>query len=164
MLLKELNVEDGTDIYEMLQKIGSNENAFKNEVNGMTYEEYEEWLLKQKAWSEGKMLPPGYVKQWTFWLYDNSEPIGYGKLREKVTEQSRNFGGNLGFAIVPEKRGMGCGTFLFKELLTIAKEKSIKELYSTVEKYNYASKTVHEKVGGVLVEENAERWVFRFKL
>ena len=164
MKLIELSPNDGKNIYDMLQRIGADENAFNNEVNGMTYEEYKKWLLKQNAWSRGELLPEGYVKQWTYWLYDGNNPIGYGKLREKVTEQSRKFGGNLGFAIDPLHRGKGYGNFLFSELLDTAKKKGLKEVWSSVEKYNYVSKHVHERNGGKLINENAKRWFFFFDI
>ena len=162
MELRELSLEDGKDIYEMLQRISPDENRFKNEANGMTYEEFKQWLIKQNNWAKGENLPAGYVKQWTFWLYDKDIPIGYGKLRERVTEQSRQFGGNIGFAIDPLHRGKGYGNILFEQLLDAAKKKKIDEIFSTVEKFNYPSKKVHEKCGGKLVDENEERWFFCF--
>lgn len=162
MKVIELNEDDGVEVYNMLQRIGANENAFNNEVYGMEYERYKEWLTVQCAWARGEQLPEGYVRQWTYWLYGDSIPIGYGKLREKVTEQSRSFGGNIGFAIDPLVRGNGCGFFLFQSLLKKAKENNIKEIFSTVEKYNYASKRIHEKCGGKLVNENDNRWFYDF--
>ena len=133
-----------------------------NEPYGMTRKEFSEWCLKQEAWSKGEMLPSGYVKQWTFWLYINNIPVGYGHLREKLTEQSRKFGGNIGYAIAKEFRGKGYGTYLFSTLLKIAREFGIETVLSTVEKGNLASKVVHEKCGGILIDENSQRWIFSF--
>lgn len=161
--LKELSVNDGQDIYDMLQKIGPSENEFHNIVNGMTYGDFKNWLLMQHDWSLGINLPEGYVRQWTFWLMDNGLPVGYGKLREKVTDESRKFGGNIGFAIVPEYRGKGFGYTLFQLLIRTAKERHIEELFSTVEKYNYSSKRIHEKCGGILINEDDIRWYFIFE-
>lgn len=162
MELRQLRVNDGRDIYEMLQRISPDENKFKNEVNGMSFEEFKKWLIKQNSWANGENLPDGYVRQWTYWLYDENVPVGYGKLREKVTEESRKFGGNIGFAIDPLQRGKGYGNILFEKLLEMAKKKNITEIFSTVEKFNYPSKKVHEKCGGKIVDENDERWFFSF--
>lgn len=162
MELRELSVDDGMDIYEMLQRIGAEENAFHNDVNGMTFDEYKQWLVKQASWANGDSLPQGYVKQWTFWLYDNDKPVGYGKLREKLTDSSREFGGNIGYAIDSECRGKGYGYLLFSSLIEKAREIGIKEIMSTVEKNNIASKTIQEKCGGVLIKENEDRWFFSF--
>lgn len=160
--LKELSVHDGQDIYDMLQRIGPSENAFHNIVNGMSYAEFEDWLKLQHDWSFGENLPSGYVKQWTYWLMDGENPVGYGKLRECVTDESRKFGGNIGFAVAPEYRGKGYGYILLQLLLEKAREKRITELFSTVEKYNYGSKRIHEKCGGLLVKEDDIRWYYTF--
>ena len=146
----------------MTQNIGRDENRFNNEPYGMTREEFAEWCAKQYAWSKGEMLPSGYVKQWTFWLYVNNIPVGYGRLREKVTETSRLFGGNIGYAISQKFRGKGYGTYLFRALLKIACELNISTILSTVEKCNPVSRAVHEKCGGILIDENSERWFFSF--
>ena len=162
--VRRLVPEDGNSeaIYLMTQDIGRDENRFNNEPYGMTRGEFAEWCIKQDAWSKGEMLPAGYVKQWTFWLFVNDIPVGYGRLREKLTEQSRKFGGNIGYAVSKKFRGNGYGTYLFRSLLKIACELGLATVLSTVEKVNPASKAVHEKCGGVIVDENAERWFFSF--
>lgn len=164
MVLRELAISDSEDIYEMLQRIGPSENEFHNDANGMTFAEYKIWLRKQHLWSEGNELPTGYVKQWTYWLYDEGIPVGYGKLRERATEKSKKFGGNIGFAIDPLYRGKGYGNALFSLLLDKAKDLGIKEVFSTVEKYNYASKTIHENCSGHLIKEDEIRWYFLFDM
>ena len=158
----ELSGNEGHEFYDMLQRIGPNENMFNNDAHGLSYKQYERWLIRQLEWSKGENLPDGYVRQWVFWLMDNNEPVGYGKLRERLTDSSRRFGGNIGFAIDPLKRGLGYGYYLFDFLLDEAIRKGIVEVMSTVEKGNWPSKKIHEKCGGVLVEENDERFIFDF--
>lgn len=162
--LKRLSPNDGIKVYKMLQRIGPSENAFNNEVNGMTYEDFQQWLFERDAWSKGERLPKGYVKQWIYWLVVDKQPVGFGKLREKVTFASRKFGGNIGYAIDPQYRGKGYGKVLFGLLLEKAANKKIHEVYSTIEKYNYISKKIHESYGGELLMEDDKRWYFLFKL
>lgn len=161
-ILQPLSPDDGHDIYEMLQRIGSNENEFKNDVYGMSFDQYRQWLLLQSKWAMGIDLPDGYVAQSIFWLYYNNEPVGMGKLRHALTDASRNAGGNLGYAIARPYRGRGFGVKLAELLAQKAKELGIDEVLATVEKYNPASKRVLEKAGGVLVAESPERWYIRF--
>lgn len=158
----ELNGTEGIAFYNLLQRIGPNENLFNNDAHGLSYEQFKGWLNRQLEWANGENLPDGYVRQWIFWLMDNNEPVGYGKLREHLTDNSRKFGGNIGFAIDPLKRGLGYGYYLFNFLLTEAIRKNISEVVSTVERDNLPSKIVHEKCGGVLIEENSERFIFDF--
>lgn len=160
--LIQLSPVDGESFYAMLQHIGIEENAFTNPVYGMSYEEYQEWLKQQDDWSKGENLPLGYVGQTVFWLMEEGMPIGIGKIRHSLTESSRAFGGNIGYAISSEYRGRGYGSLLLKELLKKADEMGLEEKILTVEKYNYASKKVIEHNGGRLFDENELRWYFKF--
>jgi len=160
--LVELDGNEGVEVYEMLQRIGPDENAFNNEVNGMSFDQFQSWLDRQLEWAKGENLPVGYVRQWTYWLLEDDKPVGYGKLREKITEKSRRFGGNIGFAIDPLSRGKGYGTILFGMLLNEAPNKGIREIVSTVERNNISSKLIHMKCGGKLIEENEYRFIFDF--
>lgn len=162
ILLRELQCSDGRDVYNMLQTIRSEENEFHNDAFGISYEEYKKWLILQHEWSQGIGLPEGYVRQWIFWLYVDGKPVGFGKLREKLTEQSKIVGGNIGYAISAGERGKGYGTLLFGLLLKEAKARHLETVVSTVEKKNPISKTIQEKNGGVLIQENDQRWYFRF--
>ena len=161
--LVKLSVDDGNDIYELLQRIGACENEFKNTAHGLTYEQYKEWLKQQSDWDMGMNLPKGYVAQSIYWLYDSGIPIGIGKIRHELNDNSRKIGGNIGYAIDPIQRGKGYATRLLGELVKKAKELNIKEILLSVEKYNPASKRVIEKNGGRLINENDSRWFFSFE-
>ena len=160
--LKQLHCDDGFDIYSMLQRIGPCENEFKNTAHGLNYQQYKEWLKQQDDWSMGLNLPDGYVAQTIFWLFDDNQPVGIGKIRHELNNHSRMIGGNIGYAISSEYRGRGYGSVLLKELLRKADEMGVEEKILTVEKYNYASKKVIENNGGKLFDENELRWYFEF--
>ncbi len=162
IMLHELKSTDSVDVYKMLQKIDIQEYSFRNEVNGMTYDEYKTWLKLQEDWARGESLPNGFVRQWTFWLYVDNNPVGYGKLREKLTEKSKIHGGNIGYAISKDERGKGYGTKLFKLLLAKAKELGIETILSTVDKSNPVSRAVQLKCGGKLISENDCCWYYSF--
>lgn len=160
--LTQLSPYDKEPYYIMLQTIGTNENEFKNPVNGMTFKDYKKWLKQQYDWSRGENLPDGYVRQTCYWLMVKDIPVGIGKIRHSLTDQSRQIGGNIGYAISSEHRGKGYGTILLKKLIEKTNELGISEKLLTVEKYNYASKKVIEKNGGKLIKENEHRWFFEF--
>lgn len=160
----QLSVDDGIEVYEMLQRIGSNENDFTNDAKGLSFEQFKEWLKEKDSWSKGESLPEGYVRQWIFWLIVDAVPVGYGKIREKITEKSAVWGGNIGYAIDSTKRGLGYGTILFNGLLNEAKRLGVTQVLSTVKIDNYASRRVNEKCGGVMVKENEENCYYSFNL
>ena len=162
MKLRRLAIDDGIEVYDMLQRIGSCENEFKNTANGLSFYEYKKWLAKQDVWSRGEELPAGYVPQTIFWLYDDEKIVGMGKIRHALNKNSRYIGGNIGYAIDPLFRGKGYGTQLLKLLVKKAREMKIGEIILTVEKYNPASKKVVEKAGGHMSKETNERWYFEF--
>ena len=161
--LVSLSINDGMDVYEMLQRIGPCENKFKNTAHGLTREEFRAWLRQQFDWSEGRNLPEGFVAQSVYWFYDGEVPVGIGKIRHELTENSKNIGGNIGYAIDPRYRGKGYGSVFVKQLVAKAKELGVNDILFTIEKYNPASRRVVEKSGGRLIRENEERWFYSFE-
>lgn len=162
IFLVKLNIHDDINIYHMLQRIGSNENEFKNTAHGLNYDEFKSWLIKQDDWSKGQNLPEGYVAQTIYWLYDGKVPVGIGKIRHELNDHSRLIGGNIGYAIDPDYRGRGYATILLRYLIIEARKLGIKEKLLSVEKYNPASRRVIEKNGGRMIGENENRWFFTF--
>lgn len=156
--LIQLSPFDGEVFYEMLQHIGRQENDFTNPVHDMTYDEFKLWLKRQDDWSKGKNLPQGYVPQVCYWLIVDGKPVGFGKIRMGLTEQSRLEGGNLGYAVDSRQRGNGYGSKLLELLLIKAKEFELTNPLITVKKYNIASKRVAELNGAKLIKETEGWW------
>ena len=160
--LRKLSVTDGRDIFDMLKTITAEENAFTNPVYNMNFARFKEWLVQQEQWAQNKGLPTGFVGQCLYWLFVGATPVGVGKIRYELTPSSRRKGGNIGYAISSRYRGKGYGNEILKLLLREAQKLKIKEILLTVEKYNYPSKKVIEKNGGILFDETEERWYFNF--
>lgn len=160
--LKQLSSTDSNETYEMLQRIGENENEFKNTAHGLTEDEFKIWLVQQEEWSKGLNLPNGYVPQTIYWFYDNDQIVGIGKIRHRLNDNSRYVGGNVGYAIDPVFRGKGYATKFLVLLIEQARQNGIEEILLTVERYNPASKRVIEKAGGILIKETSDRWYFNF--
>jgi predicted acetyltransferase len=161
MHLQKLSVHDGEAVYRMLQDIGTCENSFANPVRGMDCAGYKRWLLQQAEWSEGRNLPEGYVAQTVYWLVDGGIPVGIGKIRHALTAESRESGGNVGYAVASAFRGRGYGKALLGFLIEEAKKMELGEILLTIDKGNHASRKVVEANGGILVRENPGRWYFR---
>lgn len=67
--LRRLSVDDGMDVYIMLQEIPKEENGFINKANGLSFEEYREWLKGKYAESEQIGLVDGWKVPSTEVLY-----------------------------------------------------------------------------------------------
>ena len=158
MDFKCLSESDGRDIYDMLQEIPASENGFVNNINGQSYIDYKEWLVGCENLSKGINLEDWMVPQNVYWLYsDEGEPVGFGKLRHRLTEKLLVEGGHAGYAIRPSYRNCGFGKLLLKQLIVEARHIGIAKLLLTVQNHNIASIKVAMANGGVIEKINEER-------
>jgi len=153
--LKKLTVDDGKDIYDMLQQIPKDENGFFNKINGLNYENYIEWLIKCDIVSKKTEIEDGWkVPVSVYWLLVDGKPVGMGKVRHFLTERLLEEGGTLGYAIAKDERNKGYGTILLKELLKEAKLLSNDKVLLTIRNENMASIKVALANGGEIEKKN----------
>jgi predicted acetyltransferase len=74
--LLQLSVNNGYDEYYMLQNIEKTENGFTNDVNGISFDEYKQWLKKEDSYSKSQNLPENWLPQTTFFLYIDRIQLG----------------------------------------------------------------------------------------
>lgn len=154
--LKKLSIDDGEDIYQMLQIINSNENGFINSANGKNYEEYKNWLVGEMNRSlQDGIINGSLVPQTTYWLYENGQPVGYGKIRHFLTDKLLIGGGNVGYAIIPSARNKGLGKKFLKLLIAESELLKVDRLLLTINEDNKASLSVALSNEGI-IEKNAE--------
>ena len=151
--LKKLSVEDGRDIYDMLQTMPKDENGLINNVNGMTFEEYKTWLVKKQREAEQEGLADGWkVPSTTYWLYVDGTPVGFGNLRNFLTDALRK---------APQYRNKGYGKELLRQLLRKAGAAGIDKALLTIRADNIPSRKVALANGGVITGQTDERiWVW----
>ena len=158
--LRKLSVGDGKDVYQMLQDIPLEENGLQNNVNGLTYEAYQDWLVKKQQESELDGIVDGWkVPATTYWLYADGVPVGFGQLRHFLTDALRKAGGHIGYGIAPQYRGKGYGKELLKLLLRKADEMGIDKVLVTIHLDNRASLAVALANGGAIAEQTDERFL-----
>lgn len=165
--LKKLSVNDGLDIYNLLQDIPKEENGFNNSANGLTYEEYKDWLVKRDNYSNQVELLDGWrVPDTLFFLYVDGVPVGYGSIRHFLTDALREVGGHIGYCISPKYRSKGYGKELLKRLIVEARKIGIDDILVTANIDNYASQKVALSNGGVETKRTDERtyfWIYANK-
>lgn len=159
MEIKKLSLDDGEDIYQMLQNIPANENGFVNSANGKSYEKYKEWLASamQNSLQEG-VIDGWKVPQTTYWLYENGKPVGYGKIRHFLTDKLLADGGNVGYAIIPSARNKGLGKSFLKLLIVESKLLGVERVFLTIREENKASLAVALANGGVVEKNEAGKY------
>lgn len=163
LYLRPLALTDGRDVYDMLQRIGPNENGFINKAHGIPYTDFPAYLAKNADMARGIGLEDWMVSAGTYWLMDGDTPIGQGNLRHCLTDALREAGGHIGYAIDPLRRGQGCGRVLLGLLLEEARRTGItEEILVTIHPGNTASRRVAEACGGELRRETPERVYYWF--
>ena len=161
--LKKLSVDDGFDVYKMLQEIPDEENGLVNKANGLTFDEYKEWLIAKQRDAEQKGIVDGWkVPSTTFWLYADGVPVGFGSIRHFLTEALSQAGGHIGYGIAPQFRGNGYGNEILRLLLKKADEIGLEKVLVTVDLDNIASQAVALANGGVITgrtDESVLIWI-----
>ena len=120
--LRRLSINDGIDVYSLLQDIPKEENGFGNNANGLTYDEYKEWLVKRNVYSNQIGLLDGWrVPETTFFLYVDDTPVGMGSIRHFLTDALKEVGGHIGYCISPKYRQKGYGRETMKKVIELIK-------------------------------------------
>ncbi len=107
--LRELNLSDGRDVFDMLHEIPPEENGFMNSAHELSFEQFPGFLRKERDSSEGINLDKSRVPQTIYWLTADGKPVGFGKLRHYLNDSLRRYGGHIGYAIRPSERGKATG-------------------------------------------------------
>ena len=123
----------------------------------MDYADFPAWLQRQDEIARGVGLEEWMVPSVTYWLMDDGQPIGIGRLRLRLTDALRHIGGNIGYAIDPNRRRQGCGKALLSLILTEARRRKMDELLVTIYPDNIASRRVAEGCGGICRKVTEER-------
>lgn len=162
--LIKLSINDGMDVYNLLQDIPADENGYHNSANGLTYDEFKDWLAVHEAYSnQVGLLDDWRVPSTTFFLYVNGIPIGTGSVRHFLTDALREVGGHIGYCISPKYRCKGYGKEILKKLIVEARKLGIKDILVTTNIDNYASQKVILANGGIEKDRSKEHihfWIY----
>ena len=162
--LRRLSINDGMDVYNLIQDIPKEENGFGNNANGLTYDEYKEWLVKRNVYSNQIGLLDGWrVPETTFFLYVDDTPVGMGSIRHFLTDALKEVGGHIGYCISPKYRQKGYGREILKGLIVEARKLGIKDILVTTNLDNYISQKVIIANGGKETDRSNEHihfWIY----
>lgn len=156
--IRKLSIDDSYDIYNFLQELPKEENGFNNRVNGMSFLEFKEWLLKKYDEEIQEGLVDGWrVPSTTYYLIVDGKPAGIGNIRHFLTDALRIEGGHIGYAVSPNYRNKGYGKEFLKLMLIEAKKLGISKVLVTAYIDNLASQKVAIANGGVITDRDEKR-------
>lgn len=158
LYLSRLNKNMGLQELEYLRMIPECENGFYNPAsleNLSSLSSFEKWLVEKENESLGINLKEGYVPQTIYFVMENEEIIGIGKIRHYLNENLLVRGGHIGIGISSNYRGQGIGTKALELLLFEALNAyGIEKVLLTNSESNIASRRIVEKCGGELESIN----------
>lgn len=156
--IRKLSIQDGREMYDMLQELPAEENGFVNSVHGKTYEAYQEWLKGAVRSAEQTGIIDGWkVPSTLFWLLENGKPVGLGKVRHFLTDALREHGGNVGYAITPSARNRGLGKRFLALLMAESRLLGVDRLLLTIQNHNVPSIRVALANGGKIEKITEDR-------
>lgn len=94
-------------------------------------------------------LEDGRVASSQFWVVDGDVWLGRFSLRHELNDRLRQYGGHLGYYLIPSARKKGIGTWAMGEVLKEAKKLGLDRLLVTCDEENIPSQKLIEKFGGV---------------
>lgn len=165
--LKKANLEDAKKEYELTQKIPTEENGYRNQSFGVSYDDFIiEVIPRWLRYDKGIDLDDGHVPSTCYFLWVDDTPVGIFKLRHYLNDYLRENAGHIGYGIAKEYRGCGYATEGLRLLIEEARKLPIDtdEIYMSVLKDNPASLKVQLKNGAKVVREDDEHYYTRILL
>lgn len=100
---------------------------------------------------------------------EDNKVVGIIDLRHRLTPFLMNFGGNIGYSILPEERGKGYAKEMLGLMLEHCRERGFEKVLLTCDKENLASARTITSNGGVLENEVEDKaglsksgWIQRY--
>ena len=100
-----------------------------------------------------RQFAPSYVPESEFWLIDNGEYIGTTRIRHRLNDFLRKYGGNIGYQIRPSRRRQGYGRRILQLALVEARRLGLTRALVTCNRENIGSRKIIEANGGVFEGE-----------
>lgn len=118
--------------------------------------DYAEWL---RDCIKGRTIVPPHLVPSTLFFMVNDEGtkiIGGIDIRHGLNDHLLNFGGHIGYGIVPSERGRGCAKEQLRLALPVAKALGISRVLITCNDWNTASARTIEACGGVFEDKRQD--------
>lgn len=160
VVLRALQNDEETSVFEMFKDIPKTENGFGNKLNGTSRVEFNQIVEDLIQKSHSTDIKDGKVPQTYYVLFIDDIPVGFSKLRHCLTSELLKRGGHIGYGLSPKYRGRGYAKILLSETLKKAKELGIEKVLITCDIENAPSYKTIEGCRGILenIEDGKRRY------
>lgn len=117
------------------------------------YDNYLDWLKREKQNHLGIHLNKGFVPATTYFYLEDEKIVGTINIRHCLNDSLLKKGGHIGYSVVPSQRRKGYATKMLQEAISICRRWDIIPILVTCNKENIASRKTIEKCGGKLENE-----------
>ena len=145
--------EQAINLIEEVEKVDKDEKIRYSGFSGLqNYKnDYKGWLKEIEIYSKKETVPEGKVTGDVFFSVrkKDNKVIGIINIRHELNDYLYNYGGHIGYSILPSERRKG---YAYKQLLLAleyCKSLHIKRVLITCLDYNTGSSKIIEKAGGV---------------
>ena len=146
--------EQAINLIEEVDKVDIDPNIRFSGFNSLEEykENYEEWLTYINNQLNKETVPQGLVTANTFFTIRKSDNklVGIINIRHELNDYLFNYGGHIGYSVLPSERRKG---YAYKQLvlgLEFCKTLNIDKVLVTCVDYNIGSGKTIEKAGGIL--------------
>lgn len=114
-------------------------------------ENFDEFVEMRRSYETDP--PAGYAPQTEYWLIVDGVYAGEIRLRHRLTDSLKRFGGHIGYEIRPSMRRKGYGTLQLKLALQQMKDElGVTDILITCDDDNTGSQRIIEQNGGKLID------------
>ncbi|WP_159609714.1 GNAT family N-acetyltransferase [Glutamicibacter sp. JC586] len=118
------------------------------------HEAWEDYIYRMNAGRRGEHIPPGWVRSALFAAFDQGgELVGRVSVRYELNDSLLQYGGHIGYGVLPEFRRRGVAVQLCQFALRQVRDAGVKQALLTCDSTNVGSQTTIKKCGGVLDAE-----------
>lgn len=110
---------------------------------------FPDYVQMLQAWSRGEQLSSSWVPTTYLVGVVDDQVVGRISLRHKLNDFLYQFGGHIGYAVVPHQRRRGYATEMLRQTLPIAVGLGLERVLLTCDEDNLASRRIIEQADGV---------------